>query len=363
MGCLLLCPGESKAQRWLGVRSEGDTLPEDKKGFFIMPLLYFTPDTRWAAGAAGVYYFSLEDEKSIDNSRLSYAQFLTDYTQNEQLDVWGIWNIFTPDEDYLFKGEARFRNFPDRFYGIGNASPEEAMERYSYDYLSFKALFMKRIHGRWFAGIDYHLEREYNFDLSDDGRLRQGDIVGYRGGVGSGLGVVSTYDSRDNVINAIKGQLVEFSTFFYRDLWGSDFQFTQINAEHRFYHQIKGRHVLATQSRLAFNLGDVPFLDMNTAGGDDILRGYAMNRYRDRHFWGAQTEYRFPIWKRLGGVGFAGVGDVFAHERDLRWDRLKYSYGLGLRLTVNPNERLNIRFDYAWGRDASTFYFMVTEAF
>jgi hypothetical protein len=133
-------------KRFMGFRSLSDTIDEEKKGVFILPLLYYTPDTRWAAGAAGVYYFKLagktEDEKE---TRISNVQFLTDYTQNKQLDVWSQWNVFTRNENYLFKGELRYRDFPDRFYGIGNKSLKENEEKYEYNLMSFKSLFLKKV--------------------------------------------------------------------------------------------------------------------------------------------------------------------------------------------------------------------------
>jgi outer membrane translocation and assembly module TamA len=77
----------------------------------------------------------------------------------------------------------------------------------------------------------------------------------------------------------------------------------------------------------------------------------------------SQVEYRFPLFWRLGMTAFAGAGDVFNNFQDLSLSRLKYSAGLGLRLLVNPKERVNIRLDYARGREGGYFYFSVSEAF
>ena len=131
------------------------------RGTTLIPLFYYTPDTRFALGGAGVYYFRTQSSRdSLPRPRLSYVQGLADYTQNKQLDLWAVWSVFTNNEDYLLRGETRYRNFPDRFYGIGNSSSDEDMERYYYDLMSFKALFMKRFGRHLFAGLDYHLRRE-----------------------------------------------------------------------------------------------------------------------------------------------------------------------------------------------------------
>ena len=350
--------------KWFGIRPLDDTISSEKSGFAILPLLYYTPDTRLAFGAAGVYYFSFKAKTPIQkDARLSYIQFLADYTQNRQLDIWALWNVFTRNEDYLIKGELRYRNFPDRFYGIGNATPREAAEFYSYDLNSFKYLMLKKVHGNLFVGFDLMISNEYNFKIKDGGILDLNDITGNRGGVTSGLGGVVTYDDRDNVVNAYKGSLIEGSLYVFRNEIGSDFNFLNLNILFQTYKEIKPRNILAFQFSGRYNSDGVPMLDMATAGGEEILRGYARNRFRDRNFTGFQVEYRYPLFWRLGMVTFAGVGDVFSSIRDLSLQRAKYSIGTGLRFTINPAERLNLRFDIGFGREGPQYYLMVTEAF
>ncbi len=367
---LALCLGsfaisaQNPVLKALGFRSLDDTVAHRAQGLAVVPLLYYTPDTRWAAGASVVYYFTLEARNADEQTtRLSYIQTLADYTQNEQFDFWSTWNIFTRNENYLFKGEFRFRNFPDRFYGIGNATPESDMERYSYDLYSFKSLFLKKIAKNWFAGLDLHTTREFNFQLKEDGILQSGSVLGAEDVRGVAFGAVITNDSRDNVINAYQGRLLEVSTYRYLRRLGSTFDFLSIQSLGQWYWQFKPKQILAFQYRGIFQFGDVPFLDMAMAGNDDLLRGYPRNRFRDHHFLGGQAEYRFPIYKRFGGVGFLGAGDVFSQLSDLSWSHLKYSVGCGLRFLVDPAERLNVRFDVGWGRNSVAYYLMVTEAF
>lgn len=358
--CLSL-PAQKKI---LGIYPLSDTILTEKKGIFLLPLLYYTPDTRWAFGAAGVYYFKIEPKYDYQKlTRVSYIQFLTDYTQNDQLDVWSVWNIFTRNEDFLLKGEMRYRNFPDRFYGIGNATNKAQEEKYSYNLVSFKSLVMKKIQPHLFIGLDYHFESEYGFKYTSGGVLEQGTITGYKGGIGSAFGLVGVLDSRDNAINAHKGRYAELSSYFYSRVWGSTFSFVNLNGWYQHYWPMGKKKTLALQSKLRLTYGEVPFLDMSTAGNDDILRGYPRNRFRDLNFAGAQLEYRFPLFWRFGMVTFAGLGDVFYRFQEVSLNTIKYSIGTGLRFLVNPAERLNIRFDYAWGKEGGYFYFSVAESF
>lgn len=353
-----------KKRKILGFSPLDDTLSTEKKGVFVLPLIYYTPDTRWAFGGAGVYYFKIQPKDSTQKeTRTSFVQFLADYTQNKQSDVWATWNIFTRNETFLLKGDLRFRNFPDRFYGIGNTSLRSNEEKYVYNLLQLKAMFLRQLKKDVFIGFDYEFENEYGFKYTENGLLSSGTITGYKGGIGSALGAVAIIDTRDNIINAYKGSLTEFSTYFFSPVLGSSFRFMNVNGMYQKYWHLGKKRVLAMQHKARFTFGDVPFLDMSTLGGEDILRGYAKNRYRDKNLIASQVEYRFPLFWRLGLTTFAGAGDIFNQMSDLSFKNLKYSVGTGLRFVINPAERLNIRLDYAYGREGGLYYIMVAEAF
>src|SRR5690606_32892559 len=141
-------------------------------------------------------YFKIQsDREGEKETRVSNVQFLADYTQNRQLDVWGQWNIFTRNENFLSKGELRYRNFPDRFYGVGNNTKQEDEERYEFNLISLKTLLLKKIVPYVFAGIDYHFEKEYGFTYTQGGVLGNGSIIGYNGGIQSAIGLVGIFDN------------------------------------------------------------------------------------------------------------------------------------------------------------------------
>jgi len=359
---------ESKKRKpiwsYFGITPLDDTVLVHKSGFFISPIIYYTPDTRWGGGGAGVYSFHLRDQNdTLDITRTSYIRFLVNYTMNKQTDIWTDWSVFTRKEKFLFKGELRFRNFPDRFYGIGNNTSITDLEKYTYNLFSFKSKVSRKIFNKIYLGLDYHLEIEYGFKHEQGGQLETGLITGYEGGVGSALGLVSIIDTRDNVLNSYSGQYAEFSSYFYTKIFGSTFRFVNLNGMYNKYWQVRPRHILAWQTKARFTFGDVPFLDMSYVGNDDILRGYPKNRFKDRHFIGTQLEYRLPIFWRIGMTAFTGIGDVFAQVQDLTFKSIKYTAGLGLRFAVNPAERVNLRVDYGYGSQGGYFYFSVTEAF
>jgi len=77
-----------------------------------------------------------------------------------------------------------------------------------------------------------------------------------------------------------------------------------------------------------------------------------------------QSEYRFPLFWRLGAVVFGDCGNVGSSLSDLGFDYLKYSFGGGLRVALNKAEKLNLRLDYGVShRSSNGFYLQLGEAF
>jgi outer membrane protein assembly factor BamA len=214
-----------------------------------------------------------------------------------------------------------------------------------------------------FLGFDYHFEETFGFVHQANSSLITNNVIGHKGTRQSALGLVTVYDTRDNVINSHKGQLIEISSYFYNKAIGSTYNFRVLNLTYHQFFKIKRNHILALQTKARFASGDVPFLDLSIVGNDDLLRGYPKNRYRDHNFVGTQVEYRFPLFWRFGMTTFAGVGDVFKKQSDLKFENLKYSVGAGLRFVINPAERLNLRLDYGYGKEGGYFYILVAEAF
>jgi hypothetical protein len=107
----------------------------------------------------------------------------------------------------------------------------------------------------------------------------------------------------------------------------------------------------------------VPFQLLSKLGGSVMMRGYYEGRYRAYDMIIFQTEYRFPVWRRFGLVVFAGLGDVTGKMTKFRIRDFKVSAGFGARYLFVPEEKLNLRFDFGFGKGTSGFYIDFTEAF
>ncbi len=60
---------------------------------------------------------------------------------------------------------------------------------------------------------------------------------------------------------------------------------------------------------------------------------------------------------------FYATGDVFKNFSNLKIADLKHSYRLGLRFVFEPNEKINLRVDFAKTKEGSGVGFSMGEAF
>ncbi|SIT93589.1 BamA/TamA family outer membrane protein [Pontibacter indicus] len=333
------------------------------KGLIPAPVLYYTPDTKLGFGASLLGYFRLRSYTDTTYTRLSLARLVVDYTLNKQTDQWLYWNIFTREERLMLRGELRHRIYTDRFYGLGNDSRKEDRELYDYNMVSAKMAVLKNVGFRSFLGPDFQFTEYYDVQLEEGSQLGTQQIPGYRKGRNVGLGAIFLIDHRNSTSYSSKGFYLELSGYHFGKTFGSDFRYNNFNFEFNRYYGLGNDRVLATNTMLRLNEGEVPVQRLATAGGDKILRGYARNRFHDDHFAGTQAEYRFPLFWRLGGVAFAGIGDVFDKPKDVNFSTIKYSVGTGLRYAIRPDQKLNSRLDVGYGKEGFNIYLMIGEAF
>jgi hypothetical protein len=76
-----------------------------------------------------------------------------------------------------------------------------------------------------------------------------------------------------------------------------------------------------------------------------------------------QVEYRHWFTERFGAVAFGGVGAVAPQVHEFNVNELLPSIGAGLRYTIAEENNVNLRLDFAYGRDDYAIYFGVGEAY
>ena len=173
------------------------------------------------------------------------------------------------------------------------------------------------------------------------------------------------YDSRSNLLNPNKGWYVEFTFGTYNKAFGSTHNFQLTRLDLRKYWNLSDEHweVVALQLKTHFASEGAPLSEMAFFGSEEIMRGFYEGRFIERNLIAFQMEYRRRIYGRLGGVVFAGLGDVNERLEDFTFSNLRPSIGVGLRFQLDKRENLNLRFDTGFGKGANNYYLNIAEAF
>ena len=353
--CLRAVPGS-------GVGGEDDGEKKEKaSGLAWLPVIFYTPETKWAFGGGGIYYFSLTKDKAV--VRPSSVSFIAIYSQRKQLS-FELNPDFYMGKGYHIQTDLQYSDFPDYFYGIGRDTAEENEELYTSRFWKWSVEALKQVYRDLNVGFVYYLDWTKLTDVDEAPMLAAGDISGSGGGTVSGLGCFMTYDSRNSIFFPTKGSFHQFSATAFGRAAGGDFTFNRYYLDLRKYLPLAKAHTLALQSRMLFQTGDPPFWRLGQLGGEESMRGYYLGRYRDKNMIALQAEYRWlPVFWRLGLAAFVGVGDVAEKVGQFDLGNLKYSYGLGVRFIFDQKQILNIRLDFGFGNGTSGFYFTAAEAF
>jgi len=339
----------------------GDPEPGVKSSFVFFPILFYTPETKFGAGASFVYYFRSAGVDSTDRPS-TISPFLI-YTQENQIVATLGTDIYWNDDINRLVLGIGYVNFPSSFYGVGPNTTDSMVEDYTPETFLFDAGFYRRVKSSIRLGLRYEFRHSSILEREEGGLLDPGTIPGSRGGDVSGMGCSVSWDTRDNVFYPSGGSYYHTSAVFFDDKIASDFAFNRYFVELRKYISLGPSSMLAFRGAGHFSSGVAPFQMMATYGGQNQGRGFYGERFRDKHSLVAQTEFRWRILKRWGLVLFGGAGAV-AHELDaFELDEAKPSGGFGIRYLYNADEGINVRLDFGFAKDSSGVYITAGEAF
>jgi hypothetical protein len=311
--------------------------------FYALPTLSYQPETRYAAGFAGGYYFHF-----IDPVRISSLTFDAIFTQRGQF----VFNInphlyWGPRGSWFLYSNASVESYPNYFVGIGN-NPRSLLTDpipYTSRSISVNAQLQRYVTKHLLFGLQFAFRRERTV-LADSLKSRAYNIhiTGWNPYRLIGFGGVITYDTRSSQYYPLHGTFSKFALLYYDPLWGSTYRIVQFDYDYRQFIDLYKEHVFAWQLYTDWRLGDaIPFQQLASIGGQDMMRGFTNGIYRDNVMAATQAEYRFPIYETLRGALFGATGDVL-NSQTFAIYRLKVSYGAGLRFRVT-RANINLRFD------------------
>lgn len=358
---LIICFNDTHA---LAASSQESEEKGKNSGYVFLPILSYSPETKLAGGVVLNVYYRPSDADALTRPSNLMPTFI--YTQQQQISVEMPTELYWHDELYYLNGYIGFAKFPDKFYGIGNDTKEENEENYTPRLFQIRSNVQRKITAHTYMGLQYNMKYHKILSAKDGGLLAGNGIAGQGAGTASGLGVSLTRDTRNNVFYPSAGTLLKIAAQRFDGMIGSDYDFTQLSTDIRGYFEPFRSHVIAVNGYANFMTTSPPFHMLSLLGqvGErNVMRGYYQGRYRDNNILVLQTEYRMPLWWRFGCAAFGGIGDVSHTISAFSVNRLKYSYGFGLRFQLDPKENINLRLDFGFGKESSGFYLAIGEAF
>lgn len=341
-----------------------DTMSAKKPRFLFYPTIGYSPETRWEFGFSTITVFHYHNDTTLRLSEISAFGF---YTQEKQLGLWVDHAIYGKNNNILALGKMRFQNFPLSYYGIGSDIPERPVALVNATYYSVRERLIYRVYKNLFAG----LELDYQQLLNPEFRWKTDNTpsnpwtlpLGANGSQNLGVGIGVLLDSRHNMLNVRDGYLAEIAYLNYGQIFNNSHPMSTLFLDGRYFIPTTKNQVLALQMVGQFSRGDVPFNQLSLMGGETIMRGYYLGRFRDKNYLAVQAEYRFLPFgfsKRLGGAVFGAVGSV---SEDIPTSDYRWSAGAGLRYLLFPKKDIFSRIDIGFNPSGYGIYFYVGEAF
>jgi outer membrane protein assembly factor BamA len=300
----LLLSSLAYAATLAAAETEPDTAAQKKNELVPLPVLFYAPETKTGGGLIVLY------TSRKGTSRPSTVASSLIFTQRKQLLSEIFADLYWKDDRYHLTGTLDFFKYADKFYGIGNNTSRALAENYAYRTIALLLNFQKQVRPGWHLGALYRFTNTKITEVEKDGLLSSKTILGSEGGIISGAGMTASWDTRNSLYSPNSGRFYTVSVSRFDGVLGSDYDFTSYNLDLRQYFAMTSTQVLAVQAFMNFIDGNPPFQALSQLGGRYQMRGYYAGRYRDKNLFSLQAEYRLPVWRRFGLVGFAGFGDV-----------------------------------------------------
>lgn len=178
------------------------------------------------------------------------------------------------------------------------------------------------------------------------------------------LGFRIIRDTRPNRFYPTGGSLIDFTADFFAESLGSKYSFQSYKFTFNKYASLGEKQVLAYNFFTCSTGGQPPFYGNCIYGTNNELRGYVAGRYLSRYMVATQLEYRLTLPKRFGVVAFGGLGEVIpGGNQPFRVKNFLPSAGAGGRFLLSRQHHVNLRVDFAEGKESHTWSVGVSEAF
>ncbi len=324
--------------------------------FEIFPILSYDTDIGFGYGLKSFFLNFLGINESFD-------LILFNSTKGER---WYRFVFSIPDFE-LRQGKVYHYSFDlvvdydkwisNSFFGVGNNSSFSDREYYTREpfeiSLVFSRGFTKRFVGQ--VGVKYLSIKNYNF--SDDSNLAElPPDINQATAVYNSVNVNFRFDSRNSFINPSQGLVIETEAEFAPPIFLSNVTFNRFGGSIQYYTPIFLPEIVIA-SRIVFQAlsgENLPVQVLLPIGGNKTLRGYVQDRFLDKVSALFNTEIRFPIYWRFGGIVGFDAGKVWSNIGKFDFKNWATNPVFGLRFNM---DNFIVRADIGFSKETTGFYF------
>lgn len=191
------------------------------------------------------------------------------------------------------------------------------------------------------------------FNRSGDGAKAWRD---YNFGLTRSIILEHVTDTRDNIYSPMTGSRASLSAEFAG--LGGDFNYRKFTLEDNHYFKAGHAQVFAIRGMYGRGFGHISESGVFRIGGQNTLRGYRDDQFRDNNVFLGTLEYRFPVVSKVQGALFTDFGGTWSTGWMPKNLHESIGFGLAVQTPVGP-----IRIDLAHGSQGNRVHFSVGGTF
>jgi hypothetical protein len=335
-----------------------------QKGFLPIPIIITEPQIGYGGGLAGIW-FGEPPESPPGEERKIQTPAVTGAAAFYAGKSYGAGaGMYRPlhDDQMRYLGLVVGTSLGLRFFGFDPNAPLAANPlHYTFKLVGTQQRVQYRLReSPFYVGAQY-LFGSTKSDFATD-------LVDRPVGVGSrdlkytvsGAGLTGEFDTRDNFLDARRGQDVTMSLTFYGRELGGTTNFGKFKTEALLYEELDDQwsYAIRLDGRTAW--GAVPFFDAPYVS----LRGITAQQFSNNVAMMNEDEVTYTLAPRWSVVGFGGIGYSAPALYNLGNGFTSYAGGAGVRYLLATRLKLRTGVDLAWGTGSTSpaIYFQLGSA-
>lgn len=233
---------------------------------------------------------------------------------------------------------------PGDFFIVAAERLVETEDAYTHEGISLSPTYHFTLTRYLWSEVSYRIEQNRIADVSNALEIAEKDLA--REGLLSAVSWRLEWADMDDLINPRQGARASLFMEVGGGVFGGDFPYIKVVGEARGYYPVYGPVIGALKWKLGWaepynDLQSLPLFKRFYSGGTGSVRGFERyqlgpmdpknNPIGGAKLWESSLEFRFPVWKELGGVVFVDSGGVWLEDENYDPADVVYSVGFGVR--------------------------------